>query len=231
MANTGVNAIWRSQGQSTSSTTTFKTTSLTVNDFNVVSNMSVNNWSAYGNVTVAQNTDISLNLTVGKDFHVYGNILTDTDLYVKNNTYLKNSLYFGTITTDTVSANYGYISGNSVTSNFNITTGTTPSTTGLPVLDIYSNVPTVLRLKTSTTQVKNILAQNVYNQGITNETSNTNASLNFYYGNKINNTLQSQPDSSISASIGTLSITSTNNFGVAANASTLLYQDLSTSNL
>ena len=156
---------------------------LVVDNITIRNNLSVDNFYAYGNLFVKQNVDISGSLTINYgNVYVSQNIDLSKNLFVGENVYLKKKLYFGTTTQD-ISRKYAFFYGDSINGNFGICANNNSITNNnLAVFDICANVPNVLSLRTNQNSIRNVIAQNVANHGITSETDLNSASINFFYG-------------------------------------------------
>jgi hypothetical protein len=192
--------------------------------------MAMNSWRQYGGIysndkfqnvgvgtivadkLLLRQTNVTQNkingsLNVTGDIDASGQIIGESALVSKQNVYIQNKLFFGSYTPSTTTSNY-YIKGDSINGYVGINT-LTPSF----ALDINSDKTSVLALRSSNTNIQNILAENNSKNGITSSATTTSASLGFFVGN---NVATGTPNNTISSTGQNLIVTS-NIFKINAN--------------
>ena len=173
----------------------------------IIDNFKIQDIVVNGNLSAA-NVDVSLNLVTRGNMYGLKNLYISDDvslnnLYVCKDAYLNNKLFFGTLVPDTGQHSFFY--GNSISGKFGINT-VNPTT----VLDITGpvDVSNILTVRSNSASIRNILAQNNTNNGVTLSANSYTASVSFFpNGDIINNV---SPVSTLSASGDVLTLSSTN---------------------
>ena len=201
--------------------------------------MSNNNWKKYGGINksdqlhnlstgtlvadslllrqvnyTSQTVDGELNVTQGVgiqgDLIVGGLTEISQRLTVNSDILSKGKLYFG----NTISAPYLYGTGGAGTGLFGLNT---PSPTSS--LDVTGSIPNILRIHTSGTSIKSILAETTSGSGITSEITGGGSTIGFYSGNVSSSV--AIPNTSITSNSNNITISSVNNT-IASSGSTTL---------
>jgi hypothetical protein len=135
---------------------------------------------------------INGSLIVSENIDASGQIRAQLGLVSLSDVYIKQKLFFGTTALDY--ANPYYITGDSVNGYIGINTL-------LPnyALDVNSNKTNVLALRSSSSTIQNILAENSSKNGIRSSATPSSASFGFFVGENVetgtpNNTLSSTGD-------------------------------------
>ena len=165
-----------------------------------------------------ENVNILGELIVGYDSTIGRRLFVLNDQYNYSNIYLKNKLLFGT-TSLSVDPNYAYITGD----QYNIGINTlTPST----VFHITGHDPTVsdiLTIDTQSSNIRNIIGQNVNKKGLVITANDTSSNI-FFYNDYT--TAATSPDAFIKYSIGNnLTLNTQNNINVTSNNVNLQFNE------
>ena len=143
----------------------------------------VGDWDICGGLLVKDDANMSSNLnvvgnvTVGGDITISGKMnVLDTDIFgdifVANNAYITENIYMD-------------VCGNTMLHGENRMFGFNTSTPQATI-DISGDLVRTIDIHTSTTTNKNVIARNVYNQGMTVNVDISRAYIDFYVDNSMN---------------------------------------------
>jgi len=202
-------STWKTQGNisSTNNLLSVNFNSIITKSIIITDNFKIQDIVVNGNL-FAKSVDVSMNLTTRGNMYGLQNLYVSKDvslnnLYVCEDAYLNNKLFFGTLVPNTGQHSFFY--GNSISGKFGINT-VNPTT----VLDITGpvDVSNILTVRSNSASIRNILAQNNTNNGVTISANSYTASVSFFPNGDIINNVQSV--STLCASGDVLTLSSTN---------------------
>ena len=178
--------------------------SIVTNTLLVKTDFIVQNFTV-GNISVNNNLDISLNLFARGNIHGNNNLYITNNIslngnFLAQNAYVNNKLFFGTNVVD--DGTYSYLYGNSIAGHIGV--NTTSPTSVFDILDggmggEMSNVlGDVLTVRTSSTSIRNVIAQNNTFNAVTSYADTSYVSIGFFTHNDLS--YSAIPSSSITAS-------------------------------
>jgi len=202
-------STWKTQGNisSTNNLLSVNFNSIITKSIIITDNFKIQDIVVNGNL-FAKSVDVSMNLTTRGNMYGLQNLYVSKDvslnnLYVCEDAYLNNKLFFGTLVPNTGQHSFFY--GNSIIGKFGINT-VNPTT----VLDITGqvDVSNILTVRSNSASIRNILAQNNTNNGVTISANLSTASVSFFPNGDITNNVS--PVSTLCASGDVLTLSATN---------------------
>jgi hypothetical protein len=136
---------------------------------------------------------------VTEDLDASGYLVAHKGLVSKSSIYINDKILFGNVILTNSAPPY-YITGDSTNGYIGINT-LTPTY----ALDITSDKSNILALRSSSSSINNILAQNSLNAGLSTTATSSASSLNFFYGNNVES---GQPNNYIRSTGDTLAVIS-----------------------